>query len=86
MARIAVRNVISQMVECLFTGSARGATAAAVVATNLCVLYAEHPRRQGKSYQRGGEEHFEAGNVSFARLGLLVEGVGGVDAVPIAGT
>lgn len=52
---------------------------------SLRVLYAQDAGRQGEGDQRGGEEHFETGDISFARLGLLVEGIGGVDAVAFGG-
>lgn len=51
--------------------------------TNLGVLYAQHAWRQREGYQRRGEEHLEAGDISLARLGLLVKRVGGVYAVAI---
>jgi hypothetical protein len=48
-------------------------------------LYPQDARRQGKSDEGGGKEHLETGDISFAGLGLLVEGVGGVDAVTVGG-
>ena len=51
--------------------------------TNLGVLYTQHAWRQREGYQRRGEEHLKAGDISLARLGLLVERVGGVYAVAI---
>ena len=47
-------------------------------AAHLCVLYAQHSRREGEGDQRGREKHFQAGNISFARLSVLVKGVGRV--------
>ena len=53
---------------------------------DLRVLYAQDSRRQRESHQRRREEHFEARDIAFAGLGLLVERVGGVYAVAVGGT
>lgn len=86
MARIAVRNVISQMVECLYVRSVLCAAEQGTATTDLRVLYAQDSWRQRERDQRGRKQHLEAGNIAFTRLGLLVEWVGGVHAVAVRGT
>lgn len=51
----------------------------------LCVLDAEDSGRQREGDEGGREEHFKTRDISFARLRLLVEGVGRVDAVAFGG-
>jgi len=53
---------------------------------SLSVVYSENTGREGEGDERGREEHLQARDISFARLGVLAEGICRVDAVAFGGT